>query len=116
LHAFVDAHVELGADADPRAVAAWVVVGAEAMRQPEVQALYAAAVAASIDRLRAPVAASLREAGGKARDATAVPAGVPARGVEGAYRLSAGAPSALPKGFAAPTMRRMIDALVDGAA
>src|SRR6185295_6476903 len=33
LHALVDAHVGLGEDADANAVAAWVVVAAEAIRQ-----------------------------------------------------------------------------------
>ncbi|HEX6239866.1 MAG TPA: TetR family transcriptional regulator, partial [Polyangiales bacterium] len=36
LYAFIDAHVALGRDADPRAVAAWNVVGSEALRNPEV--------------------------------------------------------------------------------
>src|SRR5690349_17707233 len=41
LHALVEAHVGLGDDADPSAVAAWVVIAAEAVSRPEVRALYA---------------------------------------------------------------------------
>ena len=39
LHAFVDAHLALDTAADPQAVAAWVTIGAEAIRQPEVRAI-----------------------------------------------------------------------------
>ena len=40
LEAFIDAALSLGEGADKKAVSAWVVIGAEAIRQPEVQILY----------------------------------------------------------------------------
>ena len=40
LEAFIDAALSLGEGADEKAVSAWVVIGAEAIRQPEVQTLY----------------------------------------------------------------------------
>ena len=40
LEAFIDAALSLGEGADEKAVSAWVVIGAEAIRQPEVQILY----------------------------------------------------------------------------
>lgn len=113
LHAFIDAHVELGSDADPRAVGAWVVVGAEAMRQAEVQALYEAALDASMTRLRTLVGACLRELGAPSREASPIAATI-VSAIEGAYRISVGAPAVLPKGFASKALRRMADGLIEG--
>jgi TetR/AcrR family transcriptional repressor of bet genes len=111
LFAFIDAHVALGDDADPRAVGAWVVIGAEAVRQEEVRALFSAAIERSLERLRALIGAYLAAEGRTKKNAARFAAAVLAA-IEGAYRLSAGAPGALPAGFAAPTIRRMIEGLV----
>lgn len=115
LQAFVDAHVALGDDHDPRddprAVAAWVVIGAEAVRLPEVRALYSAAIVASLSRLRALVAACLRAEARPTRNAGRIAAAI-LSAIEGSYRLSAAAPGALPEGYAAPTLLRMIDGLL----
>jgi TetR/AcrR family transcriptional regulator, transcriptional repressor of bet genes len=111
LHAFIDAHLALGADADPRAVAAWVAVGAEAVRQPEVRALYAAAIARSIDELRALVAVCLRARGRRTHNARRLAAALQSA-IEGAYQLAVAAPDALPRGFAAPAVRKMADSLI----
>ena len=40
LAAFIDSALSLGGGADEAAVTAWVVIGAEAIRQPEVQVVY----------------------------------------------------------------------------
>jgi len=112
LFAWVDAHVALGADADPRAVAAWVVIGAEAVREPEVRDLYTAALVASRDRLRTLVAACLRAAGRSTRSSDRIAAAL-LSAIEGAYRVNAAAPGVLADGWAAPTLRRMIDAWIE---
>jgi TetR/AcrR family transcriptional regulator, transcriptional repressor of bet genes len=111
LHAFIDAHLALGDDADPRAVAAWVAVGAEAVRQPEVRTLYAAAIARSIDELRALLAACLRARGRRTHNARRLAAALRSA-MEGAYQLAVAAPDALPRGFAAPAVRKMADGLI----
>lgn len=111
LGAFVDAHLALGADADPRGVAAWVVVGAEAVRQPEVRQVYQRAIQADLAELRALVADLLRAHGRSTRAATRI-AAVGMSAIEGAYQLSAGAPGTLPEGFAAPMVRQMLLAMV----
>jgi TetR/AcrR family transcriptional repressor of bet genes len=111
LFAFVDAHVSRGSDDDPSAVAAWVVVGAQAISQPAVRELYAGVIEESLAELRRLFAACLREVNGNARDARAYAAAVMSA-IEGAYQLSAGAPGALPEGFAAPTLEKMVRGLL----
>ncbi|MCI0572111.1 MAG: TetR/AcrR family transcriptional regulator [Myxococcaceae bacterium] len=111
LHAFIDASVALGEDADPRAVSAWAVVGAEAIREPQVRALYTQAVGTMLSRLRALVSACLREERRTTRNAGRIAAAV-LTAIEGAYRVSAAAPGVLPEGFAAPTLKRMVDGLL----
>jgi TetR/AcrR family transcriptional repressor of bet genes len=111
LFAFIDAHVALGSDADPRAVAAWVVVGAEAVRQPEVRALYRDALAAALDEVREIIHACLATEGRTTRHAGRISAAV-ISAIEGAYLLHASAPGLLPEGYAAPTLRRMVEGLL----
>ena len=108
LFAWLDAHVALGPDADRRAVAAWVVVGAEAVREPEVGALYAQALATSAARLERMIAAVLRQEGKSPRAAPRIAAAALAA-VEGAYRIDGAAPGVLPGGWAAGTLRRMVE-------
>ncbi len=110
LLALVDAHLALGDDADPRAVAAWVVIGAEAISQREVRDVYSAAlerVRAEIERL---LGAWRFELGLDPRPAKAGAAAILCA-IEGAYQLSAGAPTLLPEGSAAPTVRSLCEAL-----
>jgi TetR/AcrR family transcriptional regulator, transcriptional repressor of bet genes len=114
LHAVIDAHVAIGDDADPRAVAAWVVVAAEAVRQSDVRRLYSRAIKATLERLSSLVSACLKAKKKDTRPAAAIAAAT-LSAIEGAYMLSAAAPGILPKGYAAPSLRRMVDGLIDAA-
>jgi TetR/AcrR family transcriptional repressor of bet genes len=123
LLAYIDAHVALGDDADPTAVAAWVTLGVEAVRQPEVREAYARAVDAELSRLEALVEAALasrstddaspeRSAGGAAHrppapDARALAAGIYAT-IQGAYHLASTVPARVPAGFAALVLRQWL--------
>jgi TetR/AcrR family transcriptional repressor of bet genes len=107
LHALLDAHVALGPDADARAVTAWVLVGAEAVRDREVRALHTAATRAALARLDAALRACGLNAA-RARDGAAVLLSA----IEGAYQLSATSPGLLPRGFASPMLHALADALV----
>jgi len=111
LFACIDAHVAQGRDADPRAVAAWIVVAAEAVRDSEVRALYTDAIVASLGRLRAMVLECLRAQGRVTRNAGKIAAAL-LSAIEGAYLLGTAAPGTLPEGFAAPTIRRMAEGLL----
>ena len=111
LHALVDAHVALGPDADPTAVAAWVAVGAVALGQAPVRAAYARVMKQRAQQIHTLVSACLRESRGTAHGAGDVTAAL-LSAIEGAYQLSATAPELLPRGFAAPSLRRMISGLL----
>ena len=113
LAAFLDAHVATGADADPAAVACWVSVASEAIREPDVQAVYRRVVTAQMQELGLLVAAARAEAGHpEDRAAARAAAAALYAAIQGAYQLGTAAPGAAPAGFAAPALRRMADALI----
>ncbi|MFT4975450.1 MAG: TetR/AcrR family bet gene transcriptional repressor [Myxococcota bacterium] len=100
VEAWIDAHLALGDAADPRAVACWVQIGAEALCQPEVQHRYAQILQEDSDvLLRALRAADIPE---PERAAAGIVAAV-----QGAYQLSMAAPSVTPQGTAAGVVRQM---------
>ncbi|MEM6992027.1 MAG: TetR family transcriptional regulator C-terminal domain-containing protein [Myxococcota bacterium] len=111
LDAFINAHLALGSDADPRAVAAWVAIAAESVRRPAVREAYAAALHSRLKALRELCAECLRARQGSAQGAAALAAGILAA-IEGAYTVAAAAPDAIPRGSAASTVRRMAHASI----
>lgn len=112
LRVLVDAHVALGEDDDPIAVATWAAIASEAMRREEVQAHYARAIASTLARLEKLVRAALREAGKEKRPAKAIAAAA-LSAIEGAYLLHRAAPGVLPRGYAAPAIHALIDGVLD---
>ncbi len=100
LRAYLQARLGLGDGAAPDIVAAWVMIGAEAVRQAEVRVVYRGMIADELTLLTTLVEDCLRAA---SRDATA--AGTLAAGlvamIEGAYQLSSAAPEVMPRGYAA---------------
>lgn len=100
LRAYIEARLGLGAGAAPDMVAAWVMVGAEAVRQPEVRALYQQAVAAELAELTQLVADCCTERRRSTDGAAALAAGLVAL-MEGAFQLSSAAGDVMPAGYAA---------------
>lgn len=100
LRAYIEARLGLGAGAAPDMVAGWVMVGAEAVRQPEVRALYQQAVAAELAELTQLVADCCAERRRSADGAAALAAGLVAL-MEGAFQLSSAAGGVMPAGYAA---------------
>jgi len=100
LRAYLQARLGLGDGAAPQIVAAWVMIGAEAVRQPEVRAVYQRMVADELALLAALLAECLA-----ARDRDTAGAGTMAAGlaalVEGAFQLSSAAADVMPRGYAA---------------
>lgn len=107
LLAFIDAHVALDDDADPSAVACWVQIGAEALRQPEVCEVYESIVEQELSLLRALVIAALDEVGQPTDDGAEMAAALYSA-IQGAYQLAV-ATDALPQGFASPMLQRIVD-------
>lgn len=100
LRAYLQARLGLGEGAAPDIVAAWVMIGAEAVRQPEVRAVYQRMVADELALLGTLLTDCLT-----ARDRETAAAGTLAAGlaalIEGAYQLSSAAGEVMPKGYAA---------------
>ncbi len=105
--AFLDAFLATGADADPASVASWVTISAEAIRQPEVRAIYEKVVRTDLEHLEELVGAVV----GKRR-ARAMAAGLFAA-IQGYFVLAASAPGLVPPGSAASTVKRMAAGLLD---
>ncbi|ATQ74275.1 hypothetical protein CR152_06975 [Massilia violaceinigra] len=112
LKAYIDARLGLGEGADPGAVAAWVVIGAEAVRQPEVRAAYQHAVDTEMALLRELLSASLAAQGKITANAHALAAALLAM-MEGTFQLASAAPASMPMGYAAPMAAQLVRRFID---
>ena len=101
LRAYLHARLGLGDGAAPDIVSAWVMIGAEAVRQPEVRAVYRRMVADELALLTTLLGDCLRARDRDTGGAAALAAGLAAM-IEGAYQLSSAAAEVLPRGYAAP--------------
>jgi TetR/AcrR family transcriptional repressor of bet genes len=115
VYAWVDAHVALGADADPRAMACWVAVGAEALRDPAFRAEYEKALLGERRFLEGLVREALRAERRPAGAARAVAVALLAA-VQGAFQLGCAAPGTVAPGSMAPLLRRTASGLLDAEA
>lgn len=113
LDAYIQARLGLGPGADLKAVAAWVVIGAEAVRQPEVRAAYGAAVMAERG-LVAALAADLMSARGKSVERAGMLAASLVAFMEGTFQLASAVPQAIPPGFAAPMAIALAQRFIEG--
>ena len=100
LHAYLQARLGLGDGAAPEIVAAWVMIGAEAVRQPEVREVYRTMVARELSLLTTLLSDGLREQRRDTAHAARLAAGLLAM-IEGAYQLSSAAADVMPTGYAA---------------
>jgi TetR/AcrR family transcriptional regulator, transcriptional repressor of bet genes len=114
LGAAIDAFVGTEAGVDAQAVACWVVVGAEAVREPVVRDLYESVMRTALSEFTAIFREAMRKAGGSGAGAPAAALAVVAA-IEGFFRLAAGAPSCVPPGAAARSIRAVADAFLAGA-
>ena len=108
LRAYIDARLAYGADARTDAVAAWVMIGAEAVRDADVRAVYGQAVESELRQVRALLRARLVEAGKRTRGATRLAAALLAY-VEGVFALASAARELVPKGFAADMAQEWVE-------
>lgn len=100
LNAWLQALLGLGDGASPERVAAWVMIGAEAVRQPDVRAVYSRAVAAQLAELTELLSACLTADKRKTEGAARIAAGLLAM-AEGAFQLSSATSDVMPAGYAA---------------
>lgn len=107
LKAFIDAHLARGAGEIPEAVAAWVVIGTEAIRQPEVKALYEEVIGNQQSVLKELLKQS-SEVKLSSKQATEL-ASIVIAAMEGAYQLSVAADGVMPKNYAASNLMKLIE-------
>ncbi|MDB4929752.1 MAG: TetR family transcriptional regulator [Myxococcaceae bacterium] len=111
VRAFIDCHLARGAEEDPAALACWIALTAEALRDPEVRAGYDRAVRALIGRLESAVRDELAARGGDLRRARAVATAVFAA-IQGYYALHGASPGLIPRGSAAPAVHALAGSLL----
>ena len=114
LRAYLHARLGLGEGAAPEIVAAWVMIGAEAVRQPEVRTVYQRMVADELALLTTLLADCLRAAGRSAEVAAPLAAGLAAL-IAGAYQLSSATTDVMPRGYAAEAATRYAELAVAAA-
>jgi TetR/AcrR family transcriptional repressor of bet genes len=112
VRAYIDARLGLGRGAQPEAVAAWVAIGAEAIRQAEIREAYQEAVAAEL-RLVRDLIGDYLEVEGKSREPAARLASVLMAFFEGAFQLSAAARRVMPKNYAADAAMQLVECFVE---
>lgn len=100
LKVHIDSRLALGQGANAEMAAAWVMIGAEAVREPEVRAVYQEAVGAELAALQALLRECLADAGRDTQAAPRIAAALLAI-MEGAFQLASAAPEVMPKGYAA---------------
>lgn len=112
LRAYIDARLAKGEGADPHAVAAWVVIGAEAVRQPDVRAVYQDAVRAEMELIEQLLSACFVDRGRAPTNVRSLAAALLAL-IEGAFQLASAAPEVMPVGYAATMARELVERYMD---
>ncbi|MFK7984610.1 MAG: TetR/AcrR family transcriptional regulator [Sandaracinaceae bacterium] len=113
LRAFLDAHLEMGPDANPAAVACWVALGTEALARGPVFEAYGRFMQAHHRALTELAEQVLREAGRPPERAPLIASALLAA-IEGTLRLAVIAPGVIVEGTAAGLLRDMASGLFEG--
>lgn len=109
--AFIDFHLGLGADADPEALACWILLSGEALREPKIRVEFEKALEATTARL-----AKLVRGGVERRvftcDSVEAAASALVAAIQGYFVIAATARRLIPRGSAAPSAKRMAAGLL----
>ena len=111
LLAYLHSRLGKGDGANPEAVSAWVMIGAEAVRQPEVRELFSAIIAEEIALARRLIADCLVAQGKRTRRAGELAVALLAF-MEGAFQLSSAARDVMPVGYAALMAEQLIQRFI----
>jgi TetR/AcrR family transcriptional regulator, transcriptional repressor of bet genes len=115
LAAFIDFHLGRGADADPEALACWILLSGEALRQAKVRTRFEQALAAIRHRLQRTIESGIVR-GVFRCDAPASAATALLATIQGYFVLAASARALIPLGSAAVMTKRMAHGLLGGGA
>jgi len=109
LEAFIDAALSLGDGADEKAVSAWVVIGAEAIRQPEVRTLYQEIIKSNKLELIELLSSYSSEVNADLTDKQVENiAMISLSSIIGAYQLATTAKDISPRNYASVTLKQFI--------
>jgi len=109
LEAFIDAALSLGEGADEKAVSAWVVIGAEAIRQPEVQILYQEIIERNKLELMERLSSCGSEANAVLTDTKIENISMMSlSSIVGAYQLATTAKDISPRNYASDTLKQFL--------
>jgi TetR/AcrR family transcriptional regulator, transcriptional repressor of bet genes len=111
LVAFIELHLGWGTHSNPDALACWVQLGAEALRQRRIKAALEAAITDLVERLAAVIQRGVRARVFACEDAKAAAAALVAT-IQGYFTIAATARGAVPPGSAAPCVLRMAEGLL----
>lgn len=114
LSAFIDFHLGLGADADPEALACWILLSGEALRETKVRHRFEKALAAIAVRCRTVIEQGVRDGELVCAEPAAAASALVAT-VQGYFVLAATARTLIPKGSAAAMTKRMAAGLLGAA-
>lgn len=113
IETFIDFHLGLGADADREALACWVLLSGEALREPKVRVEFEKALKVMAARVGGTVRRGVQQKAFAcdATEADAVASALVAV-IQGYFVLAATARTVIPKGSAARSSRQMADGLL----
>lgn len=111
VEAFIDVHLGLGADADPQALACWVLLSGEALREPKVRVEYEKALASSAARLAATIERGVERGVFRCDEVKAAASALVAT-IHGYFVIAATARALIPKGSAAGCAKKMAAGLL----
>jgi TetR/AcrR family transcriptional repressor of bet genes len=111
LQAFVDAHLHLGKDADPEALACWIDVSGESLREPRVKKSFARVLSRSTTRLSDILRRGVASGQFRCMEPAVAAAAIVAV-IQGYFVLGATARELVPRGSAARATFAMCEGLV----
>ena len=109
--AFIDFHLGLGADADPDALACWILLSGEALRDKKVRVEFATALESTSRRLSDLIRRGV-EQNVIVCDAIDAAASALTAAIQGYFVLAATARALIPRGSAAASTKRMAEGLL----
>ena len=109
--AFIDFHLGLGADADPEALACWILLSGEAIREPKIGAEFEKALEATTTRLAKLIRRGIEQQVFRC-DSVDGAAGALVAAIQGYFILAATARRLIPKGSAAMSTKNMASGLL----
>jgi TetR/AcrR family transcriptional repressor of bet genes len=111
VRAFIEFHLGLGSAADPDALACWILMSAEALREPRVRKEYAKAISSTASRLARVVRTGIEAGVFRADDPKTIASALMAT-IEGYFVLAATARDLIPRGSAAHSTKQMAEGLL----